>query len=871
LNSEDYAIVVGISKYPGLGKGPNASADLQASETDAEGIYHWLADPIGGGLPRENVSLILTGQFPPPIDIQDVEPQGQRIRDEFKRLNALAEESEAAGQGRRVGRRLYIYMSGHGFSPKRSQGALYTANATPIDPLNSFASGWLEWFQDNAYFQEYVLWLDCCMDREFTVIPEPIFRPRGVFQQAGPTFIGFAAHRPLKAVERPIAEDSGKIHGVFTWTLLRGLKGGAVNPETGEVTGRSLGDYIINAMKSYLRPEDLANPEISKEPDVPRADARLILAKNIAGQEQPVTFRFPPECENEVALIWSGNPPQPHSTQISGGEASKGLNVGLHVVEVPAAGFRQGFEVVGGRTTEVVVSARHVPVQAAPAGMTFALSVSPGDPTAQIFVVDHRLALKNQGKRSLATGLDFGLYKVKVRVGRESHESIFLLDRDVTMNSSSAQESVSSDQGLNLALPRPQLASAAPLSGTTMTHEFHLVAGASLAQEQPIRPVQLFGDVEGPASAEIRIMARVWTGPSGGSPEAKPWEGVELADSDGRLLLGLSDLPIQHPDSDPFVTARVEVVPGPYFLRQRLRDGRQLEQSLIVPLGWAVEVFMLAVAKSGAEPAIETSQHLSLDRRTVLMRRLAEQQSLDTREDEVLELARIALVDERHVLNDELENLLFHQFQNPLASIIGAHLLIMETEHGVPNSGERLRILDAVVPKLRSLVGTDHPDVQAISLCCPSNHLHAFAPFQVPPMLEQSWKLIVKATESRSDLVPDSLWGRVHAAVKHGGYFVWARDSTTQQAHLRRLTEWARVTAYGETEIREAQAPLPMTSAQEAVFVHGDEVASAAATAATPSAFETALLPEISNLALQVGIPTGALNSLLQQAGSKQD
>ncbi len=572
-----------------------------------------------------------------------------------------------------------------------------------------------------------------------------------------------------------------------------------------------------------------------------------------------------------MALIWSGNPPQPHSLQISGRDASEGLNVGLHMIEVPVAGFRQGFEVVGGETTEVVVSDRSVPVQATSAGMTFSLSVSSGDPTAEIFVVDHRLALKNQGKRSFATGLDFGLYKVKVRVGRESHESIFLLDRDVTLNSSSAQESVSSDQSLNFALPRAQLASAAPLSGTTMTHEFQIVARASLAQERPIRPSQLFGDVGGPASAEIRLMARVWTSPSGGSSGAKPWEGVELADSDGQILLALSDLPIQHPDSDPFVIARVEVVPGPYFLRERLRDGRQFEQSLIVPFGWAVEVFMLAVAGSVAQPDIEISHQLSLKRRTVLMRRLAEQHRMDTREDEVLEFARIALIDERHVLNDELENLLFHQFQNPLAGIIGAHLLIMEAEHGVANSGERLRILDTVVPNLRSLVGADHPDVEAISLYCSSNHLHTLAPFQIPPMLERSWKLIVKATESRSDLVPDSLWGRVHAAVKHGGYFVWARDSTTQQAHLRRLSQWARVIAYGETEILKAQAPSPMTSAQEAVFVPGDEVASATAPAATYSAFETALVPEISSLALQAGIPTGALNSLLQQAGGKQD
>ena len=225
--------------------------------------------------------------------------------------------------------------------PSRYRGALYTANATAFDALNSFASGWLEWFQDNGYFREFVLWLDCCMDREFTVTPEATFRPRGVFVPAGPTFISFAANRPLKAVERPIEADGGKVHGIFTWTLLQGLKN-AVD-STGRVTGRSLGDFLINGMRSFLRPEDLRNSNISKEPEVVKADPSLIFAEGLIPQKSPVSYRFGDDARGKTALVWSSDPPVAEPFEISGSEVSGELGVGLHLIEVPELGLAPRF------------------------------------------------------------------------------------------------------------------------------------------------------------------------------------------------------------------------------------------------------------------------------------------------------------------------------------------------------------------------------------------------------------------------------------------------------------------------------------------------------------------------------------------------
>ena len=85
---------------------------------------------------------------------------------------------------------------------------------------------------------------------------------------AGPTFIAFAAQRPLKAVERAFAEDADKFHGVFTWTLMQGLQGAAVDG-FGMVTGRSLADWLRNAQRSNMDKRDLEDPDVAEEPGSP--------------------------------------------------------------------------------------------------------------------------------------------------------------------------------------------------------------------------------------------------------------------------------------------------------------------------------------------------------------------------------------------------------------------------------------------------------------------------------------------------------------------------------------------------------------------------------------------------------------------------
>src|SRR5262249_46598899 len=147
---------------------------------------------------------------------------------------------------------------------------------------------------------------------------------------------------------------------------------------------------------------------------------------------------------------------------------------------------------------------------------------------------------------------------------------------------------------------------------------------------------------------------------------------------------------------DPFALCAIQLAPGSYFLRYPSEAGHPLEQSLIIPFGgWRLEAYILHRLRSSN---VDGQPRLSL-----LMRRTGA--AWGTQEDLQLEKARVALADERMILNEELDGLLVKKFENPLAGIIGGHFLLMDQRA----SGARVALVNEVVTNLRGLVGFDHP------------------------------------------------------------------------------------------------------------------------------------------------------------------
>jgi hypothetical protein len=355
MNTEDYAIIVGIASYPGFGRTETEPRNLQGPDNDALAVYDWIVSPVGGDVAPGNVTLIRSGAFAPPSDVISARPAKQQITDAFERLDSLAQQNDQAGLGLRVGRRLYLYMSGHGFAPRRKEAAVFVANATRTRTHHVFATRWLEWFANAEYFDELVLWMDCCMVFDLTVVAETagyrILQGTSVKKM----FSAYAARYPQQAVERLMPDDN-KVHGVFTYTLLKGLREASENPVTGEVTSASLKSYLYRNMKTYMTDEQRSDPSVSQDPDF-GFDDPIVFCQATTTALTEVTLAFPSVAEGRTFRVVTGAP----ATEIASGTVQHGagrtrLPSGLYFVKVDGLALSSGFEVAGASDASVNVA-----------------------------------------------------------------------------------------------------------------------------------------------------------------------------------------------------------------------------------------------------------------------------------------------------------------------------------------------------------------------------------------------------------------------------------------------------------------------------------------------------------------------------------
>ena len=302
--ADDWALVVGIADYPNYGATPTQSNNLRGPINDATAVADFLRQTLGVG----NIKLLTSAQdngaawgAPPPRPVRfDIE---RWIQDLILQSSA----NEAAGRGPRVGRRLYIYFSGHGLAPEKFKRALVTANAfSRIFTDHVLATAWQEHLSNSRFFSEYILWMDCCSQAQVTLIPSlPPFQITAILNPPPPQFTVCAATFPLQAVELPLG-PAGQYHGVFTYELLRGLSGGAINPQTGGIRTRDLMSYLFKAVAAHI--DNLPDSTgISREPDFLASDDIEFVSAAIA----PATSTL-----RKIAIKLDGGPVLPDGTRV---------------------------------------------------------------------------------------------------------------------------------------------------------------------------------------------------------------------------------------------------------------------------------------------------------------------------------------------------------------------------------------------------------------------------------------------------------------------------------------------------------------------------------------------------------------------------
>ena len=336
MSMEDYAIIVGLQVYPGLDDPHNGNPSLSGPENDAKAFRDWIVSPTGGNIPDGNndqtkqVELILSSDHPQPFaSVFDARPVVNDVTRAFRRLRKLSDDNVAAGRGLRVGRRLYIFMAGHGIAPEtygdkdEKEVALLMADVerSNVGPAYHVPGAYTAtWFCRNACFDEVFLFMDCC--RESALVPglNHFLPAKGNHDQAKRCYV-FGTKWSRLSRERPMIEEDGqtRTRGVFTKTLLLGLSGAAAepdpdptNPTRGKITVASLKSYLYQNMPELLDPQYRADSEL-QEPDVmywPKThDGRDILIKQAPLQKFPVTIHPPVGAVGVIQVLYNGEDP----------------------------------------------------------------------------------------------------------------------------------------------------------------------------------------------------------------------------------------------------------------------------------------------------------------------------------------------------------------------------------------------------------------------------------------------------------------------------------------------------------------------------------------------------------------------------------
>jgi hypothetical protein len=344
----DRAIVVGIGSYPRFGVNGTGGNDLQGPVADARCMADWLSNTA-----RARVTLITsTGRPGENWTVDERRPNRQDIEEGFEAYITESLDRQAANQPTRLGNRLYVYMAGHGFAPEPRTLALITANALrDISIPNVLATSWIDWFADQLYFDELVLWMDCCATRTFAYDGGKPLLQKTATRASGraKVFMGFAAGPSRAAFEGPVG-PGGQVRGLFTDRLLRGLKGGATTGDDNVVTTSSLVAYFRN-QRALVGDATISNTTGSPtvDPVFPEMDD-MVLARS-----GPPSYKFlvalPDGTPLQIIEYRDNQPALVAECPIINGTATARLGLGIYKAAAP--GLEKLFEIGAGTSGEV--------------------------------------------------------------------------------------------------------------------------------------------------------------------------------------------------------------------------------------------------------------------------------------------------------------------------------------------------------------------------------------------------------------------------------------------------------------------------------------------------------------------------------------
>ncbi|MGM4871381.1 hypothetical protein AB7645_09150 [Bradyrhizobium sp. 956_D2_N1_5] len=254
----DHAIIVGINRY----RLKDDIPELLGAVNDATLFHEWTISPNGGGLNPKNSHLLVSPKEPGPF-----EPFRDDIEDEiFEFYN------RSYGTGGRVGRRLYLFMAGHGVAPADGDDCSLVLGNSPLNPYRVLTGRLTaERVFRQPLFEEVVLFMACCRDvsgaGSHTGLP-----PAGESLPNARYFHGLAAKWKKRALEKQLphpfdAQKEPLWQSVFTHSLLLGLSS-AVD-SAGRITALSVRDFVKKQVLNLVPQDQKFAPPFFLDEDTP--------------------------------------------------------------------------------------------------------------------------------------------------------------------------------------------------------------------------------------------------------------------------------------------------------------------------------------------------------------------------------------------------------------------------------------------------------------------------------------------------------------------------------------------------------------------------------------------------------------------------
>jgi hypothetical protein len=288
-----YAILVAISRYPGL-------TNLDGPENDVDDMYGWLCDPQGGNVQGDNVKVIKSSSFPMVTDRYQAQP----AEVEFKRVVTELLWQPDGQFKNRVGERLYLFFAGHGFASKRlAEAALYTAQASPIDPDHIASKRYMERIANSAAFDEIVLVMDCCRTVDLSdSIRDPVLKIPDRQGLASPRILeAYGAGRGKQARERQLT-PGGPVRGLFTYAFVDALRNANGNAND-EVTGALVKGHVLNRWPTLF--QTLFSEPAPYEPEItpPPGSRDIVFVRRQLTPKVEVSFKVNPPAPLQGSMI----------------------------------------------------------------------------------------------------------------------------------------------------------------------------------------------------------------------------------------------------------------------------------------------------------------------------------------------------------------------------------------------------------------------------------------------------------------------------------------------------------------------------------------------------------------------------------------